>query len=247
VQDGTAQSTLAATQKEALAKLDVDFVLREVVNAAAEGLEGIRRIANIVRALKEFSHPGGGEIGKIDLRRSIESTVTVARNEWKYVARVETIFDPDLPEIDGFAGELNQVFLNLLVNAAHAIGEKSQGAAGVSGLIRIRARRDGDSVEIRFEDDGAGIPEAIRRKVFEPFFTTKPMGKGTGQGLALARNVIIGKHKGSIDFESKVGEGTTFILRLPIAAATGDAALTEAVPADRSSDVVGSVPLPSEL
>jgi len=248
VQDGTAQGALAAAQKEALAKLDVDFVLREVVNAAAEGLEGIRRIANIVRALKEFSHPGGGEIGKIDLRRSIESTVTVARNEWKYVARVETILDPDLPEIDGFAGELNQVFLNLLVNAAHAIGEKSQGTAGVSGLIRIRARRDGDSVEIRFEDDGAGIPEAIRRKVFEPFFTTKPMGKGTGQGLALARNMIIGKHQGSIDFQSKVGEGTTFILRLPIAAATENAAAPTAVDsADSPTSVTGSLPIPSGL
>jgi signal transduction histidine kinase/FixJ family two-component response regulator len=245
VQDGAANGDLAAAQKEALAKLDVDFVLREVVNAATEGLEGINRIANIVRALKEFSHPGGGELGKIDLRRAIESTVTVARNEWKYVARVETTIDPDLPEIDGFAGELNQVFLNLLVNAAHAIGEKSQGAAGATGHIRIRARRDGESVEIRFEDDGAGIPEAIRRKVFEPFFTTKPMGKGTGQGLALARNVIIGQHKGSIDFESKVGEGTTFILRMPIAAATAEAAPMDEVPADNTSGVIGSLPIPS--
>jgi len=222
VANGTADRALAAAQKEALAALDLDFVLAEVGKAASEGLEGIGRIASIVHALKEFSHPGGGSIGKIDLRRAIESTVTVARNEWKYVAQVETYIDPDLPTIDGYAGELNQVFLNLFVNAVHAIAEKTQGVDGDSGRIRIRARRHGDSVEIRFEDDGAGIPEAIRCKMFEPFFTTKPMGKGTGQGLALARSVVVGKHKGSIDFESRVGKGTAFILRVPIVAAQSE-------------------------
>jgi signal transduction histidine kinase/FixJ family two-component response regulator len=240
VENGAADQALVAAQKQSLTALDLDFVAREAEKAASEGLEGIGRIASIVRALKEFSHPGDGAIGKIDLRRAIESTVTVARNEWKYVAQVETIVEPGLPEIDGYAGELNQVFLNLLVNAAHAIGEKTPAASGATGRIRIRARRDGDCVEVRFEDDGAGIPESIRRKVFEPFFTTKPMGKGTGQGLALARNVIVGKHQGSIDFVSRVGEGTTFILRVPIVAASIEAGQGPAPAADLVPVSIGS-------
>ncbi len=245
VANGTADGSLAAAQKEALATLDLDFVLAEVGKAASEGLEGVGRIATIVHALKEFSHPGGGSIGKIDLRRAIESTVTVARNEWKYVAQVETYTEPDLPTIDGYAGELNQVFLNLLVNAAHAIAEKTHGASDDPGRIQIRARRDGDCVEIRFEDDGAGIPEAIRCKMFEPFFTTKPMGKGTGQGLALARSVIVGKHKGSIEFESKVGEGTVFILRVPVVAALEEPIPVTANSVDETSTARDLVPIAS--
>jgi two-component system NtrC family sensor kinase len=215
---GDAKET-AARQREALAELDLDFVLAEAGKAAAEGLEGIGRVATIVRALKEFSHPGESAMGKIDLRRAIESTVTVARNEWKYVAQVEIEVEPGLPAIDGYGGELNQVFLNLLVNAAQAIGEKPKAASSDPGRITIRARRDADHVAIRFEDNGPGIPESVRRHIFEPFFTTKPAGKGTGQGLALARSVVVGKHKGSLDVETEVGRGTTFVLRLPIAAA----------------------------
>ena len=165
--------------------------------------------------MKEFSHPGGDEKQAIDLNRAIESTLTVSRNEWKYVADVVTDFDLRLPLIPCLPGDFNQVVLNLVVNAAHAIADKV-GATGEKGTIAVSTRHDGDWAEIRIRDTGMGIPEKIRAKIYDPFFTTKPVGRGTGQGLAIAHSIIAEKHRGTIDFETAVGEGTTFILRLPI-------------------------------
>ena len=176
-------------------------------------------MAAIVSAMKEFSHPGSQERRAIDLNRAIETTVTISRNEWKYVAEVHTQLDPNLPLVPCLAGEINQVLLNLVVNAAHAIADiAAQGRPGM-GTITLSSRRDGDWVEISVADTGTGIPENIREKVFDPFFTTKELGKGTGQGLMLAHSVVVKKHGGSIWLDSEVGKGTTFFVRLPLSVA----------------------------
>jgi signal transduction histidine kinase len=178
-------------------------------------LEGVDHVARIVRAMKEFSHPGPGEKAPLDINRAIASAVLVSKSEWKYVAEVTTDFDPALPLVPCLAGEFNQVILNLIVNAAHAISDVVRDSAR-TGRIHITTRSDGDAVEIRVEDTGCGIPKANQSKVFDPFFTTKPVGKGTGQGLAIAYGVIVQKHGGEIQLESEPGSGTTFIIRLPL-------------------------------
>jgi len=177
--------------------------------------EGVNRVAGIVRAMKRFSHPGPAEKIPTDIHQAIESTILVSRNEWKYVADLTTDFDPELPPVPCIAGEFNQVLLNLIVNATHAIADVVKGSGGKGG-IRISTRKKGDSAEIRVSDTGAGIPEAIQSKVFDPFFTTKGVGKGTGQGLAIAHSVIVQKHRGTIKFESETGKGTTFVIQLPL-------------------------------
>jgi len=188
-------------------------LVKEIPQAATHALSGVHRVAKIVQAMKDFSHPGTESKMPVDLNRAIESTLTVCRNEWKYVAELETDFDPSLPLVSCLPGEFNQVILNIVVNAAHAIAEKTKGKT--KGAIRISTRNQGNKVEIRLSDTGTGIPEAARGRIFEPFFTTKEVGKGTGQGLAIARSVIVDKHHGEIAFETEVGQGTTFILRLP--------------------------------
>jgi PAS domain S-box-containing protein len=200
--------------EEAEHKADLEFIASEIPRAIEQARDGVQRVAKIVRAMKEFSHPDSVERVAIDINRAIEMTVTVARNEWKYVAEMETDFDSDLPSVACYAGELNQVILNLIVNAAHAIRDKNRD--GEKGRITIRTRARGDSVEIAVTDTGTGIPEAIRSRVFDPFFTTKEVGKGTGQGLALAHSVVVKKHGGNIWFETETGRGTTFFLHLPI-------------------------------
>jgi signal transduction histidine kinase len=201
---------------EATAAIDTPYLRSEIPKALDQALDGIRLIAEIVRAMKEFSHPDAREREPVDLNRAIIATTTVARNEWKYVAELVTDLDPDLPPVLCFAGQLNQAILNIVVNGAHAIGERNRDLQGAKGTITVSTRRDGDWVEIRISDTGGGIPEAIRDRIFDPFFTTKEVGKGTGQGLAIAYDVVIAKHQGELRLESEVGHGTTFILRLPI-------------------------------
>jgi signal transduction histidine kinase len=164
--------------------------------------------------MKEFAHPGLEEMTSVDINRAIRNTISVARNEWKHVAEVSSEFDPDLPWVTCVPGALNQVLLNIFVNAAHAIGEVS--GRTKKGAITVVTRRDGDWAEIRIGDTGAGIPEEIRQRIFDPFFTTKQPGKGTGQGLASAHYIVVKKHHGTIAVESEVGIGTTFIIRLPM-------------------------------
>lgn len=196
-------------------RAELDYLMEEIPKALTQSAEGVQRVAKIVRAMKDFAHPGSDENTHADLNAAIESTVTVSRNEWKYVADLKTDLAPDLPPVPCLLSQFNQVILNMIVNAAHAIGEAVKGT-GQKGLITITTRRVGEWAEIRITDTGTGIPEAIRHKIFDPFFTTKEVGKGTGQGLAISRSVIVGKHGGTIGVETEVGKGTTFIVRLPL-------------------------------
>lgn len=196
-------------------RADLDYLQDEIPKALAQTTEGVERIATIVRAMKEFAHPDCDEMTNEDLNRAIVNTVTVARNEWKYVADVTMDLTSDLPPVPCRLGQFNQVILNIIVNAAHAIGDVV-GNTGRKGVISIMSRRVDDDAEIRITDTGTGIPENIRHKIFDPFFTTKEVGKGTGQGLAIAHSVVVDKHHGSIRVESEVGKGTTFVIRLPL-------------------------------
>jgi len=202
--------------EQVLAASDLDYLFEQIPVAIRDTLEGVQRVTEIVRAMKEFSHPGGQEKAASNLNRAIETTVTVARNEWKYVAEIELDLDPQLPAVPCFIGEFNQCILNLVVNAAHAIGDVAKNAPASKGRITVRTRLDGCCAEVRVSDTGTGIAELIRPKIFEPFFTTKGVGKGTGQGLYLAYQTIVKKHQGTITFESETGKGTTFIIRLPL-------------------------------
>jgi two-component system, NtrC family, sensor kinase len=206
-----------ARAREVIAAADLDYLFLQVPSAINETLEGVERVTKIVRAMKEFSHPGGTEKSAADINKAIESTITVARNEWKYVAEMKLELDPDLPFLPCFLGEFNQVILNLVINAAHAIGDVVRKRPGEKGLITVSTRRDGDIAEVRVSDTGTGIPENVRPRIFEPFFTTKEPGKGTGQGLSIVYGSIVKKHGGTVAFETQDGRGTTFILRLPLA------------------------------
>jgi DNA-binding response OmpR family regulator len=198
-------------------KAEVDYLRKEIPTALRESLHGVEQIARIVRAMKEFSHPGSEEKQLIDVNRAIDSTLTVSRNQWKYVADVATEFDRELPLVPCIPAAFNQVILNLVVNAAEAIGEVVGDGSQQKGKITVRTRRDGDWAEIQIADTGRGIPAAIRSRVFEPFFTTKELGKGTGQGLAIAHATVVEKHGGTLNFQTAPGEGTTFIIRMPLA------------------------------
>jgi PAS domain S-box-containing protein len=221
--------------ERAAGEADLGYLLEEAPRAIAQTLEGVKHVARIVKAMKEFAHPGTDEKIPIDLNHAIETVISVARNEWKYTAEVVTNLEADLPAVPGLAGELNQVFLNLLVNAAHAV-QSVPGSEGHKGTITFATRRIEDSVEVRITDTGCGIPEAVRGRIFDPFFTTKPVGQGTGQGLAIAHAVVVKRHGGAITFESQVGKGTTFVVRLPINGARlarsecGKSASTERTP-----------------
>jgi signal transduction histidine kinase len=213
-----APSLLAAVHR-AEAEADLAYLSEEIPRALEQVLEGVERVASIVRALKEFAHPARKERAPADLNQALQSTLTVARNELKYVAEVQTDFAP-LPPVLCQIGDLNQVFLNLLVNAAHAIADQV-GDSGARGTITVRTRALGTQVEVAISDTGPGIPAAIRDRIFDPFFTTKAVGRGTGQGLALARAIVVEQHGGELTFESVEGAGTTFYVRLPV---TGGAA-----------------------
>ncbi len=203
-----------------LAEADAEFLVEELPRAVTQSLEGMGSIARIVRAMKEYSHPVSSDRVPTDLNRLVETTVVLSSNEWKYVANVETDLAPDLHQVFCLPGEINQVLLNLVVNAAHAVSDVVQEAEG-RGTITIRTRNVGDAwVEVRVEDSGAGIADEHRDSLFDPFFTTKGLGRGTGQGLAIARDVVVNMHRGSITFESEEGEGATFVVRLPLRSET---------------------------
>jgi two-component system sensor histidine kinase/response regulator len=206
----------AAQRAEAAEKAaDLDYVLDNVPGALVSSLEGLGRIATIVRSMKEFAHPDKAQRSLADLNQAIRSTLVIANNEYKYVAELDAHF-ADLPPVPCYLGEINQVVLNLLVNASHAISDVVKDS-GRRGKITVRTRLDGNEVEISIGDTGTGIPDAARDKIFDPFFTTKVVGKGTGQGLAIAHSVIVNKHGGTLRFETECGKGTTFFIRLPIA------------------------------
>ena len=211
-EDDSRYKSLAA----AIDAADLEFVREEVPRALEQTLEGTRRVATIVSAMREFSHPGGNEKQPTDLNKAIESTIAVCRNEWKYVAELVTELDESLPLVPCLPNEFNQVVLNLVVNAAYAIGQVVGNDAVAKGQITVRTGRCDQFAEVVVADTGGGIPDSIKRKVFDPFFTTKPPGQGTGQGLALAYSCIVERHGGLIDVESERGKGTTFTIKLPL-------------------------------
>lgn len=167
--------------------------------------------------MKDFSHPGSESKSLLDLNHAIESTLIVCRSEWKYVADLVTEFDPQLPLVPVLPGEFNQVILNLVINATHAIADVVGDGRQGKGRITLSTRCDGPWIEIGVRDTGTGIPEKARDRIFEPFFTTKGVGKGTGQGLAIARSVVVDKHGGTLAFTTETGQGTCFTIRLPAA------------------------------
>ena len=194
---------------------DIAYLWEEIPKTIDQSLDGVRRVEKIVRAMKDFSHPGSDEKTAVDINKILESTITVCRNEWKYVADMETDFAQDLPLTPCFAGEISQVFLNIIVNGAHAIGDFTEGGSKGKGKNSIRTSKAENNIQIRISDTGGGIPKEIQDRVFDPFFTTKARGKGTGQGLAIARRVVIDKHQGSLFFETEKGRGTTFVIEVP--------------------------------
>jgi PAS domain S-box-containing protein len=213
---GKVNSELVAEIEAAARGADIEYLAEEIPKAIEQSLEGVDRVASIVRAMKEFSHLGGQARTAININRAIENTITVARNEWKYVAEMTTEFDESLPPVPCLRGEFNQVILNLITNAAHAIADVVGDGSKGKGQITVETRRVDGSAEVRMSDTGAGIPKEIRDRIFDPFFTTKKVGRGTGQGLTIAHSVIVDKHGGTINFETEMGRGTTFIIRLPL-------------------------------
>jgi PAS domain S-box-containing protein len=212
VNGGEPQAVLTGLE-QIEASFNTTFLDVEIPRAFERTREGIERVAAIVRAMKEFAHPDAQEQSPADINHAIETTLLVARNEYKYSAKVETEFG-DLPHVTCNVSELNQVFLNLIVNAAHAI--EAAGRDASTGLIRVRTACVGGYVEIMLEDNGCGIPPENLERIFDPFFTTKEVGKGTGQGLAIARSIVVEKHGGSLEARSEVGRGTGMTVRLPI-------------------------------
>lgn len=196
---------------------DWPYLATEIPLAIQQSREGMTRVTSIVQAMKEFSHPGNKEFEQVDINRLIELTATVARNEWKCCAELILDLSPNIPVITALANEIGQVLLNLLINAAHTITEKiNRSGDGSQGRITIKTGLEESSVVISIADTGYGIAEQIRGKIFDPFFTTKTVGRGTGQGLAIAYDVVTQKHNGSLTFSTTLGEGSTFTIHLPI-------------------------------
>jgi PAS domain S-box-containing protein len=192
----------------------LEFLLEEIPEGLEDALSGTSHVARIISAMKEFAHPGKEDKSPNDLNRLIENAVVVTHNEIKHLAEVETTFDYGLPHIHCEPGAISQVLINLIINARDAIEER--GELDSLGRIAISTRQVDNSVEIRVTDNGVGVSEEIRHRIFDPFFTTKEVGKGTGQGLAIAYDILVNKHKGSIACESRPGEGTTMIITLPL-------------------------------
>ena len=207
---------LLAQLQKAAEESDFGYLREEIPRAIQQSLDGLQRVAGIVRAMKEFSHPGSDLKQSIDVVHAIQNAVTISRNEWKYVADMQTDFDPNMSTIYCIPGDFNQVMLNLIVNAAHAIGEKIGANSDKKGIIRVQTRCDGDWAEITVSDNGTGIPESIRSRIYDPFFTTKEVGKGSGQGLSIAHTIVVKKHGGTIHFNTQPGEGTTFHICFPL-------------------------------
>lgn len=210
--DNSSIEKMAKTIEEA----DLEYLSEEIPIAADQSLDGVKRVRKIVQSMKEFSHPGSDEKSMVDLHHIIENTVTVTINEWKYCADLSLDFIDDMPKIYCDPSEISQVFLNMIINASHAIMEKVGVNASDKGKISISTRKSNRWADIRISDTGNGIPKGNISKIFDPFFTTKEVGKGTGQGLAISRSVIVDRHKGRLEIETEAGEGTCFIIRLPM-------------------------------
>lgn len=212
--DGAVDPALLQKVRESVRASDLEYLAKEIPRALAESQDGVERVATIVKAMKDFAHPGSKEKVATDLNRALGTALTVSRNAIKYVADVETDFG-SLPPVYCRPADMNQVFLNLLINAAEAVGEAVKGT-GRKGRITVKTWRESGMAAISVADTGSGVPEAIRDRIFEPFFTTKDVGMGSGQGLAIVRAVVVDGHGGAVSFESVPGEGAVFVVRLPI-------------------------------
>lgn len=196
--------------------LEINYLLGEIPKVIQEMKEGIAKVNKLVQAIKEFVHPGKKEKSPADINKVIEGAVTISRNEWKYVAELETDLEPGLPLVHCVPDEINQVLLNLIVNAAQAVKEAQKNKFLNKGKIKITTSNDKGYVNILIYDNGIGIPEVVIDNIFDPFFTTKEVGTGSGQGLAIARDIITTRHQGNIQVNSKVGKGTLFSICLPV-------------------------------
>lgn len=197
-------------------EIDLHFLVTEIPRALSQAREGVRRVGEIVSAVKSFAHPGSGEREPTDLNAIVATTLALSRNEWKYVAATATDLEPDLPTVPCFRSEIQQAVLALIIHAAHAVADTShERPGGEPGQINIRTRSAGADIELSVSDTGPGIPDAVKPRVFDPFFSIREGGLGSGQGLSFVYDVVVKKHGGSIRFESEVGRGTTFYLRLP--------------------------------
>jgi signal transduction histidine kinase len=210
----------AAAVREIWEANDCAFLMEEIPDAVAETLEGAKRVAEIVRAMKDFAHPGSDSKHYVDINHVIRTTAQVSRNEWKYVAEMELELDDGVPQIPALAGPLGQSLLIMFVNSAQAMGEQGAGSAQEKGAIHVTTALRGDWVEIRVADTGPGIPADVVERIFDPFFTTKEVGKGSGQGLSIARSIIVDKHGGEISVEDG-NPGAVFVIRLPVADPAG--------------------------
>jgi PAS domain S-box-containing protein len=208
-----AQDATLANLRALETESDFEFLSVEIPKAFERTLDGTQRVAGIVRAMKEFAHPDSNEQKAADINRALSTTLTVARSEYRHAARVDTQFGI-LPEVLCNIGELNQVFLNLVINAAHAIADSGKDSA--TGVIDISTRVLDDRVQVTIRDNGCGIARENLDRIFDPFFTTKEVGRGTGQGLAIARSIVVDKHGGDISVSSELGRGTQFTVRLPV-------------------------------
>lgn len=215
-ESGCAKEVEVEKYRKMFGDLDIEYLLEEIPLTFDQTTEGLSRVRKLVLAMKDFSHPGMREKELSNVNQGIEATVAISKNNWKYHADVETDLDPDLPLLCCSIDQINQVILNMIINASDAIHERIENKLLDRGLIRIASRLEKDSIVISISDNGGGIPEAIRQRIYDPFFTTKAPGKGTGQGLAIVHDIIVVKHKGSLDMKSEEGQGTTFIIALPL-------------------------------
>lgn len=197
-------------------EIDIKYLTEDIPVVIAKTLDGVSRVLKIVKAMKDFSHPGSNKKIKTNINKALEDTITISKNEWKYVANIDCNFDKTIPMVNCFAGELNQVFLNIIANAAHSIKDKIGNEPKKKGIITISTQQTDAYVVIKFSDTGEGIPKKYLPKIFDPFFTTKTLGTGTGQGLAISHSVITQKHNGKLEVETEIGKGSTFIIKLPI-------------------------------
>lgn len=195
---------------------DMEFIIEEIPLAITQSIDGLERVKKIVGAMKSFSHSSQGEMSIVDITEAINSTITVSRSEWRYIAELTTNYSENLPKIKCLRDEFNQVILNIIVNAAHAIEAKNSEKNGELGSIKIDVSQTGQYIEVLISDNGTGMTDKVKSRIFDPFFTTKGVGKGTGQGLSMAYLVIVEKHNGKIEVESEADVGTQFKITLPI-------------------------------
>lgn len=208
--------------REQSEEIDLEYLMEEMPEAISQTQDGLNQVSTIVRAMKDFSHPGSQKMHHIDLNNTLNSTLTISKSVWKYIASVELDLADNLPQLECFPGPINEVFLNIIVNAADAIEEKYGADCVANGIITVSSKQDDDWLEVNIADNGNGVPAKIKERVFDQFFTTKVVGKGTGQGLALSHRIITEQHKGSLSFDSTEGEGTRFTIRLPISIGGSD-------------------------